>query len=48
MSNRSIILAEIRTVAAEQTKTLAPLTDDLALLDFRARLALLRDPCGAP
>lgn len=33
MSNRSIILDEIRTVAAEQKKSLAPLTDDLALLD---------------
>ena len=33
MSNKLIILDEIRTVAAEQKKTLAPLTDDLALLD---------------
>jgi len=33
MSSRSIVFAEIRTVAAEQKKTLAPLTDDLALLD---------------
>ena len=53
MSNRSIILAEIRTVAAEQTKTLAPLTDDLALLDsgldllcFAILVARLEDMTG--
>ena len=34
MSNRLIILSEIRTVAAEQAKPLAPLTDGLALLDL--------------
>ena len=33
MSKRPIILHEIRVVAEEQGKTLAPLTDDLALLD---------------
>jgi len=33
MSFRDAILAEIRTVAADQDQTLAPLTDDLPLLD---------------
>ena len=33
MSSRSIVFAEIRVVAAEQKKALAPLTDELALLD---------------
>jgi acyl carrier protein len=33
MSTRSIILDEIRIVAAEQNKSLPPLTDDLGLLD---------------
>jgi hypothetical protein len=33
MSTRSIVLDEIRTVAAEQDKSLPPLTDDLGLLD---------------
>ena len=33
MSTRSIILDEIRIVAAEQDKSLPPLTDDLGLLD---------------
>jgi hypothetical protein len=33
MSTRSIILDEIRVVAAEQNKSLPPLTDDLGLLD---------------
>lgn len=33
MSARSAILKEIRDVAAEQGKSLAPLTDDLPLLE---------------
>lgn len=33
MSTRSIVLDEIRIVAAEQNKSLPPLTDDLRLLD---------------
>ncbi len=33
MTLRLTILEEIRSVAAEQDKTLAPLTDDLPLLD---------------
>jgi acyl carrier protein len=33
MSIRSTILDEIRAVAADQKKTLAPLTDDLPLLE---------------
>ncbi len=33
MTLRENILEEIRTVAAEQRKLLAPLTDDLSLLD---------------
>jgi acyl carrier protein len=33
MSTRSIILREIDTVAVEQGVTLAPLSDDLPLLD---------------
>jgi hypothetical protein len=33
MSIRSIVLDEIRIVAAEQDKSLPPLTDDLGLLD---------------
>ena len=33
MSTRSIILDEIRIVAAEQNKSLPPLMDDLGLLD---------------
>jgi acyl carrier protein len=33
MSERLTILGEIRAVAAEQDKTLAPLTDELPLLD---------------
>ncbi len=34
MSIRSTILSEIQTVAAEREKSLPPLTDDLALLDW--------------
>jgi acyl carrier protein len=33
MSTRSLIISQIQQVAAEQKKTLAPLTDDLSLLD---------------
>ena len=33
MSNRSVIISEIRAVAADQNKRLRQLTDDLALLD---------------
>jgi acyl carrier protein len=33
MSIRLTIISQIQQVAAEQKKTLAPLTDDLALLD---------------
>lgn len=33
MSNRSTIVAQIEQVAAEQKKTLAPLVDDMPLLD---------------
>jgi acyl carrier protein len=33
MSIRSVVLDEIRIVAAEQDKSLPPLTDDLGLLD---------------
>ncbi len=33
MSTRDIIERQFRLVAAEQEKTLAPLTDDLVLLD---------------
>ena len=34
MSIRSVILAEIEAVAAEQKKTLAPLNDDAPLLNL--------------
>ena len=44
MSTRSIILDEIRIVAAEQNKSLPPLTDDLGLLDSGLELALFGDP----
>ena len=33
MSNRLTIIAEIKQVAAEQKKTLAPLVDDMPLLE---------------
>ena len=33
MSIREIVTAEVRAVAAEQDKTLPPLTDDLVLLE---------------
>ena len=44
MSTRSIILDEIRIVAAEQNKSLPPLTDDLGLLNSGLELALFGDP----
>ena len=60
MSARLTILDEIRAVAAQQDKTLAPLTDELPLLDsgldslcFAILVARLeditgRDPFAAP
>jgi acyl carrier protein len=33
VSNRLVVISEIRAVAAEQNKPLGQLTDDLALLD---------------
>ena len=48
MSLRATILEEIQTVAANQKKTLPPLTDELTLGDLGLELALLRDPRGAP
>jgi len=53
MSNRSMILGEIRAVAAEQKKILPLLADDLALLDsgldslcFAILVARLEDLTG--
>ena len=53
MSIRLTILKEIETVAAEQQKTLAPLTDDLPLMDsgldslcFAILVARLEDITG--
>jgi acyl carrier protein len=53
MSTRTIILSQIQQVAAEQKKTLAPLTDDLSLLDsgldslcFAILVARLEDVIG--
>ena len=53
MSLRATILDEIRTVAANQKKTLAPLTDDLSLHDsgldslcFAILVARLEDITG--
>jgi hypothetical protein len=53
MFNKEILLREIRTVAAEQAKPLAPLTDSLALLDsgldslcFAILVARLEDITG--
>ena len=48
MSLRATILKEIETVAANQKKTLPPLTDGLALVDLGLELALFRDPRGSP
>ena len=54
MSIRLTILDEIRTVAAEQNKALAPLTDDLVLLEsgldslcFAILVARLEDRLGS-
>ncbi len=54
MTIRSTIIAQIERVAAEQKKTLAPLTDDLPLLDsgldslcFAILVARLEDATGA-
>ena len=53
MSMRATILNEIHTVAASQQKTLAPLTDDLSLIDsgldslcFAILVARLEDLTG--
>ena len=53
MSTRSIVIAQIQQVAAEQNRTLAPLTDDLSLLDsgldslcFAILVARLEDATG--
>jgi hypothetical protein len=53
MSARLMILDEIRAVAAQQDKTLAPLTDELPLLDsgldslcFAILVARLEDITG--
>jgi acyl carrier protein len=54
MTTREIIISQIQQVAAEQKKTLAPLTDDLSLLDsgldslcFAILVARLEDVTGA-
>ena len=53
MSTRSLIISQIQQVATEQKKTLAPLTDDLSLLDsgldslcFAILVSLLEDEIG--
>jgi acyl carrier protein len=53
MTTRATIIAQIQQVAAEQKKTLAPLTDDLSLLDsgldslcFAILVARLEDVIG--
>jgi len=53
MTTKLTILAEMRKVAEEQAKTLAPLTDDLVLLDsgldslcFAVLVARLEDQLG--
>jgi len=53
MSTRAIIFTEIETVAREQDKTIAPLADDLPLLDsgldslcFAILVARLEDRFG--
>jgi acyl carrier protein len=53
MSARAAIFAELQAVAAEQKKSLAPLTDDLVLLDsgldslcFAIVVARLEDQLG--
>jgi acyl carrier protein len=54
MTTRLTILAQIREVAAEQGRTLAPLTDDLSLMEsgldslcFAILVARLEDALGA-
>ena len=54
MTTRLTILTQIRDVAAEQGKTLAPLTDDLSLMEsgldswcFAILVARLEDALGA-
>jgi aryl carrier-like protein len=54
LTTRTTILSQIQQVAAEQKKTLAPLTDNLSLLDFgldslcfAILLARLEDVIGA-
>lgn len=53
MTTRTTILSQIQQIAAEQKKTLAPLTDDLPLLDsgldslcFAILVARLEDVIG--
>jgi acyl carrier protein len=53
MNTRATIISQIQQVAAEQKKTLAPLTDDLSLLDsgldslcFAILVARLEDVIG--
>ena len=53
MTIRSLIGAQMQTIAAEQNKSLAPLTDDLVLLDcgldslcFAILVARLEDELG--
>jgi acyl carrier protein len=53
MTTKLTILAEMQKVAAEQAKTLAPLSDDLVLLDsgldslcFAVLVARLEDKLG--
>jgi acyl carrier protein len=53
MSTRSVIVAEFQTVAREHDRTLAPLTDDLALMEcgldslgFAVIVARLEDSLG--
>jgi acyl carrier protein len=53
MTTKLTILSEMRKVAEEQAKTLAPLTDDLVLLDsgldslcFAVLVARLEDKLG--
>ena len=54
MSTRAIVISALERVAAEQNKTLAPLTDDLPLLGsgldslcFAILVARLEDELGA-
>jgi acyl carrier protein len=54
VSNRTIVVSQIEKVAAEQHKTLAPLTDDLLLVNsgldslcFAILVARLEDETGS-